>query len=392
MKKIDIDILDILIVLAKRKKFILITTFIITVAFIIYSLLATQYWKSSVSFMTISQQQTALPFSGGFLGGLGATFLGQGATGSAQNYINIIRSRNFSEKIINRFDLIEYFEIKDKDPLVIMEKAVLNLNENVLSAGYEIETGMITFTIETKDRYLSRDIAQAYFEMLEEYHLTSKMSKGRERRMFLEQQISAFEENFARLTNQLEAFQTEHRVIDLQAQTEAIVKQYAELAAQRMETEIELEYARRFMAEEAEIVVTLTKKLAVIDNRIKEMEKSGKEVGPKYILDIDKVPGVNNQFIQLNLNIEIQKKVVEFLYPQYEQAKLDELSDISTFEIIDSPVPAGLRSKPRRALIVIIAFALSLIVSSLFAYTYEVFTNTPRKNKLKSFFDELFRR
>jgi len=43
------------------------------------------------------------------------------------------------------------------------------------------------------------------------------------------------------------------------------------------------------------------------------------------------------QLALLTLNIEIKKKVIEYIYPQYELAKLEELKDMPTFEVIDSP-------------------------------------------------------
>lgn len=392
MKKNDVDIFDILIVLAKRKKFILIVTFLVTVIFIIYSLLATQYWISSVSFLTISQDRPMMPVASGLLGGFGSSILSQDRIGNLKSYLTILRSRSFSEEIIRRYDLIDYFKVKDPDSLAVMEKAIIDLHKKVLSTDYDIETGMISIIIETNDRYLSRDIAQDYFDMLEEYYLHSKMSKGRETRMFLERQIEEFEVNFAALSDKMEEFQTEHRLVDLRTQTEAVINLYAEVVSQKIETEIELEYARRYMAEDSQLIRSLAERLAVLNNNIKEMESSEADIVPRYILNIDDIPGITNQFAQLSLSLEIQRKVIEFLYPQYQSAKLDELNDISSFEIINHAVPAGLRSRPRRAFIVIVAFALSLFLSSLFAYTYEVLTKTPRKEKIDSFLHELLRK
>jgi|SRR5690554_1392313 len=392
MGKSGIDIFDILLVLAKRKKFIIITTIVVTLAVLIYSLLAPKYWVSAVKFLPVSQERSAIPMAQQLLGGFGASFLGQELTGTAKNHTNILMSRTFSERIINRFDLIDYFKITDPDPLVRMELAIKDLLEKVVSTEIDIETGMISIFVETKDKFLSRDIANAYYEMLEDYNINTKMTKGRERRIFLEERISDFEETFARHTGKLEKFQSEHRVVDLQKQTESIIELYAEIVASKIEAEIELEYNLRQLSEESPIVMTLKQRIATLNEAIENLERGEEGINPNYIVNIDDIPGLANQYMQLNLNVEIQTRIIEFLYPQYEQARLDELSDISSFELIDEAVPAGLKSRPKRAIMVIAAFLASLILSSLFAYAQEILNETHRKEKLQALMHELFRK
>ncbi|MFA5498531.1 MAG: Wzz/FepE/Etk N-terminal domain-containing protein [Candidatus Cloacimonas sp.] len=391
MSEKNIDILDLLIVLARHKTFIVISTFLVSLFFIIYSLLAPQYWRSSVNFTAVGQDKSPYAISQNLLGGIGASFLGGDAAGNSLNYISILRSRTFSEEIIAKFDLVSYMKIKDTDPQIIMEKAVKELNEEILFTGYDIDTGIITITVETKDKALSSAIANTYYDLLEEYYLNKKMSKGRERRMFLEKQIDDFEANYQKLTAELEEFQREHNVVDLDSQKEATIKLYSEIVAKKMEIEVELDYSRKFMAEDSQQIKALTERLKSINESIDKMEKGDSEIIPNYIVNIDGIPSLSNKYLQMSLNLEIQKMIVSFLYPQFEQAKLDELNDISSFEVIDRAVPAGLRSKPRRARMVIIAFGLAFIVSSLFAYTFEILTASSRKDKLDAFFSELKR-
>ncbi|HNT52395.1 MAG TPA: hypothetical protein PKH19_03265, partial [Candidatus Syntrophosphaera sp.] len=52
----------------------------------------------------------------------------------------------------------------------------------------------------------------------------------------------------------------------------------------------------------------------------------------------------------------------EYLYPQYELAKLEEVRDLPSFDILDRPSLAGLRSKPKRAVLVsVVTFAAFLL-------------------------------
>ena len=54
--------------------------------------------------------------------------------------------------------------------------------------------------------------------------------------------------------------------------------------------------------------------------------------------------------------------------PEYEQAKIEEVKDLPTIEIIDKAIPAGKRNKPQRAKICVLSFFLALILSSFIVY------------------------
>ena len=112
MRTKQIDILDILLILVKHKKFIVFTTIIVSIAAVIYSLLAPQYWKSTATILPQSDNQ-GFSISTSSLLGLGSSFLGS-APSASSDFITIMNSRTFSEDIIKKFDLIRYFKIKDK--------------------------------------------------------------------------------------------------------------------------------------------------------------------------------------------------------------------------------------------------------------------------------------
>ena len=70
------------------------------------------------------------------------------------------------------------------------------------------------------------------------------------------------------------------------------------------------------------------------------------------------------------------------MFPQYEQAKIEEVKDLPTIEIIDKAVPAGKRSKPKRAKFCILSFFISLFLSSFF-----ILIKQPFKEKFNKFQD-----
>jgi uncharacterized protein involved in exopolysaccharide biosynthesis len=115
-----VGFLDIMIVLAKGKKFIIFFTLIACIIAVAYSLLATERWASDTTVFPLTTQG-ALSMASGLLEGLG---IGAGATTTPRvlNFRNsgFLKSRTVTEDTIRRFDLIDYFNISETDSLKAM--------------------------------------------------------------------------------------------------------------------------------------------------------------------------------------------------------------------------------------------------------------------------------
>jgi capsule polysaccharide export protein KpsE/RkpR len=199
------------------------------------------------------------------------------------------------------------------------------------------------------------------------------MSKGRMKREFLETQVAKHMADVDSLAKALRDFQTKNKSVALDQQTEAMVSMYGEIVAQYMQTDIEYELAKNQYSESSPIVQELAAKKALLSGKVKELENSNTTLTPDYLIQIDKIPDLSMQLAMLMVNVEIKKQIIEYLYPQFELAKLEELKDMPSFQIIDAPREAGMRSKPKRAILVVIitlaafifACVLALIVNGL---------------------------
>jgi LPS O-antigen subunit length determinant protein (WzzB/FepE family) len=122
-----------------------------------------------------------------------------------------------------------------------------------------------------------------------------------------------------------------------------------------------------------------------LNRQIRELESSGSSIKPRYLIDISKLPDLGSQYAQLKLNLEIQTKVFEFLYPQNEAARLEELRDMPTLELLDSPREAGVRVRPRRALSCIFAAIMAFILACVIVVIKHVIdSNKDRIREIRS--------
>ena len=373
MDKREFDFFELSRILLKNRKFIIIFVAVVSVAAVVYSLLTPQIWESSASFYVVGDQSTGLPFDIKGLSGITASLLGGDNTQNAVNSVSAMSSREFSEDIIRHFDLISYYKITEKDSLMAMDKALKKLRKKTVKIGYSTNTSLVSVGAQTKSKKLSRDIVDYYIAKLDVYNREQKLTKGKMNREFLEDRVRDTRAEVDSLLLAVKDFQTKHNAIDIETQTASLIGSYADVIASKMQTDIELALARKNYAAESPVVAELKARSDALGKQIRELEAGGGALKPRYLIDIASLPDLGTQFAQLKLNLTIQETVFEFLYPQYEAARLEELRDMPSLDILDSPREAGMRARPKRALLCIIAFGLAFIVAVLITLVKNAF-------------------
>ncbi|HOH82745.1 MAG TPA: Wzz/FepE/Etk N-terminal domain-containing protein [Candidatus Syntrophosphaera thermopropionivorans] len=363
MEKREFDFFELIRLIIRNRKFIIIFVAVVSVAAVIYSLVTPQIWRSTATFYVIGDQTSSLPFNIEGLSGLTAGLMGTTNSQNAINAVIAMNSRQFSEKVIRHFNLIDYYKITTKDSLKAMDSALKMLHTKTMKIGSDPETGLVTVSADTKDKKLSRDIVNYYLQQLDIYNREEKITRGKMNREFLEARVNETRAEIDSLLLALKDFQQRHNAVDIEAQTSSLIKSYSDIIATKMSTDIELELARKNYAENSPIVLELKDRSEALAKQIRQLEAGKEPLKPRYLIDIGSLPDLATQYAQLKMNLEIKSKVYEFLYPQYEAAKLEELKDLPTLDILDTPREAGLRVRPKRAVMCIIAFALAVVVS-----------------------------
>ncbi|HPA24701.1 MAG TPA: Wzz/FepE/Etk N-terminal domain-containing protein [Candidatus Cloacimonas sp.] len=371
MNKNGLGLLDIMLVIAKRKYLVITICCLVAIAAIIYSLVVPEYWESKATLMPIAESGGLGSLGGGIMDILGSGLLQTDKYDMAVDFIYIMQSRKFQEEVIRKFNLIPYYKIDEPDTLKAMELAVKQLSESTMQIFYDQKTYLVNIIAETKNKELSRQIVQYHLDSLNKYILHSKMSKGRQKREFLEKQVNNHLQTVDSLSTQIRDFQKTNRSIDITQQTQAQLELYSEIVSEYMQTEIEHSLALSQYSSDSPAVIALAEKMQLLKQKIKSLENSGSDLVPEYIVQIDKIPDLAMQYAQLMLNLEIEKKIIEYLYPQFELAKLEEVKDLPTFEVYDAPQLAGIRSKPKRALTVVLSTVAAFILSCVLALIVE---------------------
>ncbi len=374
----ELTLFDILISIARKKWFIIIFTSIFSLAAVVYSLITPEIWGSGSTFISVSDQMSAKGIGASMLGDLGLGMLGNVSSSEALNNIMYLDSRDLKKQAVRKFNMYDYFEITEKDTLMAMEMALKAFNTTVYSSFYDKETEAITVYAQTESRELSKEIVEFFIESLQEYNLNTRTTKGKLQREFLEKRVEEIDNEFNDLVSQLNSFQKESKFISSETQTSQMLKVYSEVITEDMTNDAMISVVKNTYGEDNPNYKELLIKRDELKNTISKLESD--KTFYKYFVPIDEIPDYLVTSEILEMKIKINRSIYEYLYPQYEMAKIEEIKDLPTIEIINTADLQGLRIKPKRAFICLITFIVSFIISSTIAI---IIDNTSSVNKDK---------
>lgn len=369
MEQKSLDMFEVVRILSASRWLIIGIVLVVAIAAVAYSLLTPEIYRSQASFFAVGDSATELPIDIPGLSGLASGLLGGDSGSKAENFVTVLQSRTIAEELIRQFDLIHYFEFDDADSLRNLDDAIIAVREKMLSVGYDSGSGLIKLSVKSKDKQLSLDMVNHLLVVLDQYNRGHKLTQSKLNRLFLEGRVSEVKGKLDSLVIANQRFQESSKAIHLESQTKALMDAYSTLIADDMKADIELQMLQASYDNDHPAVREAALKKNIISGKIRDLEASGNT--PEYLINIGKIPAVTADYLRLEMETKIYKSLFEFLYPQYEAARLSELRDMPTIDILDSPRLAGRRDYPKRALICVISTILGFFFAVFVALGLE---------------------
>jgi uncharacterized protein involved in exopolysaccharide biosynthesis len=346
-----------LIQLWKMKKFIFWNTFIFAVLSVLISLLMPKWYASSAEIVSVGSNTSSFL---SMLSGMPITEFGLGSLNEdISNYIAIIESRTIREKTVKEFNLIERYKSKD------LEFATEALSEKVtLTVSDE---GTLIIEVIDKDPELARNITVFLLNELDMKNRALASEKGKFNRTFLEERLEKSYYDLEKAEDSLRIFQKKYGLIDVPNQVMKAIEVYAQMYAQKVQAKIQYKVAQAsYNVDDPKILqykIVLDQFNAILDSMI----YSGDD--KNVLVAFANIPDLGLEYARLFREVELQSKILEFLLPQFEQARMEETKNTPSLQIIDYPQIAINKAKPQRALIVI----ATTLMAGLFSVFYVLF-------------------
>lgn len=327
------------------RRFIVRNVLIVTLIAVIISLVLPKWYRATTSILPPRDQGfssllglnaatlKSLPLPGK-LGGLASSM-------GTYNYLAILNSRTTSEAVIRKFGLIGVYDVPDTS----MERAIEELESNVT---FEIrDEEYLTITVLDRDPGRAAEMANYFVEILNSVSLDLATREARNNREFIGGRLDVARRELREAEDSLRAYQEKTGVVVAPDLSSSNLDAIADLYAMKARKEIELSILEKTVSEESEAVKRLRLELSELSRKLADVPETGMES------------------FRLYRAVAIHQKILEYLVPLYEQARIEEQKDVPVILVLDRAVPAERKFKPKRAVMVATAAGLSLLVSIL---------------------------
>jgi len=327
---------------AKRRGVIVLVT-IATLATGVVAFLLPPWYTAETALLPPSEEESGVGLAQ-LLRGVGVPGVSLSAQATpADVFIAVLRSRTVNEEIVRRFDLKRVYDLEFTDQT--LKELGSHVDMNLTAAG------TISIAVEDRDRQRAADMANAYVEVLDRFNRETRMTKGRRTRLFLEARLADTKRHLERAEQTLADFQSKNKAAALRPEVSTAVETAARLYAQRSALEVRLGVVRSYTRGPSEEATQIEQQMAELDRQLAQLPTTGLELA------------------RLVREVRTYEQVYILLTAQYEEARINEVRDITTVEILDRAVPPERKSRPRRLLMVAGAFALSSIAGVAWALT-----------------------
>lgn len=293
---------------------------------------------------------------GGLLSGAGIPDIGDlgdlaGTSSGAKEmalYENILTSRKNIDEALIKFKLNDEWEYK------YMQDAVKNFRENVIEIKKDKLAGTMEIGIYDKNPQRAKEICEFMISQLNQINSDLNVLNAKNNREFIQTRYETAQKDLKAVEDSLKSFQDRFG-ISPDLQIKAAVQAEIQLEAEIKSEEVKLELLRGILSPDQAEVKTQEEKIRALQNQLNQINTS---TDISSNLTLKGKPEIIINFLRVQRNVEIQTKILTFLLPLYEQAKIEEKKNTPSVLIIDTPNLPEKKTKPKRMTIVLIAVFL----------------------------------
>lgn len=359
----EASVLDVLVLLAERKRFIL--RFVLgaaVLATVVAFLLPVRYEAKIVLLPPQQNSSIASSLLGqvGNMGSLGslASLAGSslGIKNPADMYVALLTSRTVEDAMIQRFRLMqEYDEKRMSDTRKVFE------GRTTAVAG--AKDGLIRISVEDRDPQRAAELANGYVEEFRKLSASLAITEAAQRRLFFERQLQQAKDDLAGAEEAMRKTEQSTGVLQIDSQARSLIESAAVLRGQVVAKQVQIQGMRSFAAEDNPELILAKQELAALQAQLQQLAGSQKDVGSDINLSKGRVTESGLEYLRRLRDLKYRETVYELLAKEFEIAKLDEAREGAMIQVVDPAVPPDKKAFPPRLLIVISTTILAFFVA-----------------------------
>lgn len=352
----EISLLDLLIVLAERKRVIVLSTAIFAILAIIVSLMLPKRYTATVALLPPQQNSSmsaALTSQLGNMGGIASLAGGSlGLKNPNEMYIGMLTSRTVQDAMVQRFDLMQEYHEKYPSDARRTFQGYATIDGNG-------KDGLIHITIEDRDPNRAAELANGYVDQFRRLSEHLAISEASQRRLFFEQQLEHAKDNLASAEEALKETEQKTGLIQIDSQARALIESAAALRAQIASKEVQIQSLRTYATAENSEIVQAQQELEGLRTQLAKLGGSA-NIDAGLMMPKGQVPAAGLEYVRKLRDVKYNETIFDILARQFEIAKLDEAKQGAVVQVVDAAIAPDKRSFPKRTLIVIGATGVGL--------------------------------
>ncbi len=366
-----VDLLELSLLLARRKRFILLSGLILAVVTVLATLIMQPSYTAKVDIMPPKQSSSPLSQLGALsalAGGGGAASLG--LKNPDDLYIGMLETETIADDLIQQFHLMSLYKAKKLSDA----RKALKSNTKILSE----KSGFISISVSDVSPVRSAAIANAYVDELHSMMGHLAVSEAGQRRIFFEQQLEAEKNKLADAEVALEETERKVGIIEPSGQAMATIEAIAQLRAQIAASQVQLQGLEASATPENPEVVLLKTQISSLESQLASFEKGnphGSGTQDSIEIPTSKVPAASLEYIRKKRDVSYHETLFELLARHYEIAKVDEAKAGEIVQVVDPALVPERRSWPPRTLLTLLAGFLGVLFASFWVIVQAAFQN-----------------
>lgn len=330
----SVPALDLAITLARNWKLLVLGPLLVSALAYAGTYIIKPTYTARTVFMPPQQQQVSAAAAAMQSLGALAGLAGNGIKNPVDQYISLMQSATVANGVIDTYKLMDVYHLQTR------EEARKALATNVKMDGGK-KDGLITVEVDDEDPKRAAAIANSYVDQLRKLTAEFVMSEAQQRRALFERQLRQTHERLLAAQKDLQGSGINAGV--LRSEPKAAAELFASLKAQVMNAQIRLQVMRRYLTDDAPEVKLAQSNLIGLQSELRRAE--GEDKG-----------AAQGDYIEKYREFKYQETLFELFAKQFELAKLDETREGAVIQVIDVATPPERKSKPKRGLVVTMAF------------------------------------
>jgi tyrosine-protein kinase Etk/Wzc len=360
----EISLLDLLQTIVDNLRLLVLLPLTIGVTALGISFLISPTYTAKTQFLPPQQPQSAAASMLASLGSLGGLAGVGGIKNPADQFLAYMKSVTVQDALLERFKLLERFDAKTKTDA----RLELTGKVRVISG----KDGLISVEVDDRDPQFAADLANAHVEELGKLLGKLAITEAQQRRHFFEKQLTQAKEKLIQSEVALKATGVAGNV--LKTNPTSAVAAVAGLQAAVNAQELKLGAMRGYLAETAPEFKQALNELSNLRAQLSKQEKDTSTTVTKSNSEGD--------YVDKYREFKYHETLFELFAKQYEIARVDEAREGAVIQVLDTAQPPERKSKPKKALIAIIATLASGFVLLLFVFIREALRTAGREQEI----------